>query len=215
MMKRLALAAAALMTAAFACSTFTTSDPASPIYGFELDSIDGDPVALSAFEDDVLLIVNTASKCGLTPQYDGLEKLYKEYRDKGFAVLGFPSNEFGAQEPGQNHEIKEFCKRNFGVTFPLFSKIVVTGNGIHPLYAYLTEQTKTEEGATVKIRWNFEKFLVNRNGEVVARFVPNTEPYDPELVATLESALAEPRREGSDADSDADSDAEPKPKGTP
>jgi glutathione peroxidase len=146
--------------------------------------IDGAPASLADFRGQVLLVVNVASQCGLTPQYAGLESLYETYKDRGFAVLGFPANEFGAQEPGTNAEIATFCESRFGVRFPMFEKIVVKGPGIHPLYA---ELTKTPPGGD--IQWNFEKFLIGRDGSVAARFAPTVAPNDPQLVAAIEKAL--------------------------
>lgn len=180
---------------------------AAPLYDITTKKIDGTPAKLGEFAGDVLLIVNVASKCGLTPQYEGLEHLYEKYAPQGFKVLGFPANEFGAQEPGANSEIAEFCTTNYGVKFPMFEKIVVKGEGQHPLYQLLTKaQPKAKgdpagfrrklEGYGIKsgreeeILWNFEKFLVNRKGEVVARFSPGTAPDDAELIADIEGELA-------------------------
>jgi glutathione peroxidase len=157
-----------------------------------LTRIDGSPTSLAAFDGKVKLVVNVASQCGLTPQYAGLEALYERYRDRGFVVLGFPANEFGAQEPGANAEIAQFCETRFGVRFPMFEKVVVKGEGRHPLFAALTGAQPIGEGAGNDIRWNFEKFVVARTGEVVARFAPTTAPDDPSLVATIEAELAKP-----------------------
>ena len=172
-----------------------------------LRRIDGTPTTLADFQGKVLLIVNVASKCGLTPQYDALEKLYETYRDRGLEILGFPANEFGAQEPGTNAEIQEFCRLNFGVQFPMFEKIVVKGEGIHPLYQALTQAVPKADdlgddtfakklagyGITHEnprdIMWNFEKFLVNRRGEVVGRYAPSVTPDHPELVKAIEAQL--------------------------
>ena len=179
--------------------------PAS-IYDIPTKKIDGTPTTLGDFKGKVMLIVNVASKCGLTPQYKGLEELHEKYASRGLAVLGFPANEFGAQEPGTNAEIKDFCTTNYGVKFPMFEKIVVKGDGQHPLYKALTQaQPKARgDGATFKARlegygiktgrddeilWNFEKFLVDRKGAVVARFTPAITPDDPELVGAIENAL--------------------------
>ena len=185
---RLALLGAGLATLMAGCdlSSLNTSTP--PLYSFKMKGIEGNEVELKSFHDQALLIVNTASNCGLTHQYEALEALYHKYKDHGFSVLGFPSNEFGQQEPGSNDEIKHFCKKNYGVTFPLFSKIAVKGEQIHPLYAYLTQKVENEQ-LRGDIRWNFDKFLVNREGKVIARFAPRTEPDSPELVAQLEAAL--------------------------
>ncbi len=162
----------------------------APIYGFTMKTIGGEEAPLETYRNQALLIVNTASKCGLTPQYEGLEALYNKYKDQGFSVLAFPSNEFGQQEPGSDEEIKQFCKKNYGVTFPLFSKIAVKGEQIHPLYAYLTQKVENE-ALRGDIRWNFDKFLVNRDGEVIARFAPRAKPNSPKLVAQLEAVLAD------------------------
>ena len=143
-----------------------------------------------SIEGKVLLIVNTASQCGLTPQYKGLEEIYQKYKDQGFEVLAFPANEFGSQEPGTDVQIKEFCSTKYKVSFPLFSKIVVKGKGIHPLYEYLTSE-KTDPKFAGPIGWNFAKFLVNRKGEVIARFEPGTKPESADVTGAIEKALAE------------------------
>jgi len=159
------------------------------VWGFTMKDINGKEVPLKEYEGDVLLIVNTASRCGYTPQYADLEAIYKKYKDRGFEVLAFPANEFGAQEPGTNEEIKAFCESTYGVTFPLFSKIVVKGEGIHPLYAFLTdEKTFPETGGEIK--WNFTKFLIGRDGRVLRRFEPKVKPTDKEVVQAIEDALA-------------------------
>lgn len=145
------------------------------IYGFSAQSLTGKNISLADYSGKVVLIVNTASKCGLTPQYKGLEKLYRDYKDKGLVILGFPCNQFGKQEPGDNSQISEFCELNYGVSFPMFDKIAVNGAGTHPLYQFLKEQKKGFLGSK-GIKWNFTKFLVNRQGEVVQRFGPNIKP---------------------------------------
>jgi glutathione peroxidase len=145
------------------------------VYEFSAKTIDGKSRKLGDYKGKVLLVVNTASQCGFTPQYKGLEALYQKYKGQGFAVLGFPSNQFGQQEPGDDTEIAEFCEMNFGVSFPLFSKIDVNGASRHPLYAWLTAEDTKPEGAG-DIKWNFGKFLVGRDGKVVARFAPQTAP---------------------------------------
>jgi glutathione peroxidase len=157
-----------------------------------LRRIDGSPTSLSAFDGKVKLIVNVASQCGLTPQYAGLQALYERYRDQGLVVLGFPANEFGAQEPGANADIAQFCETRFGVEFPMFEKVVVKGNDQHPLFAALTQAQPIGEGAGNDIRWNFEKFVVGRNGDVVGRFAPTAAPDDPALVSAIEAELAKP-----------------------
>ena len=150
-------------------------------------TIKGADASLGDYAGKVLLVVNVASKCGLTPQYEGLEKLYRDYEEKGLVVLGFPANEFAGQEPGTNEEIATFCTTNFGVDFPMFEKIVVKGADKHPLYAELIAQSETPDE---EVSWNFEKFLVSRDGHVVKRFSPRTTPADPDLVAAIEAALS-------------------------
>lgn len=172
-----------------------------------LERIDGSADKLADHAGNVLLVVNVASKCGLTPQYEGLEALYAEYKDKGFEVLGFPANDFGAQEPGTHEEIAEFCSVNYGVSFPLFAKADVTGEGKQPLYAALTQSAPSKQGPAEEFReklkgygmtptqdpevlWNFEKFLVARDGTVAGRFAPGVAPKDPILVDAIEAELA-------------------------
>jgi glutathione peroxidase len=165
----------------------STEKPSSAL-DFQVKSIDGKAVDLGVYRGKVLLIVNVASKCGLTPQYEQLQALYKKYEPRGFAVLAFPCNQFGQQEPGTPDEIKQFCKVNYGVTFPLFEKIEVNGDGATPLYKYLTS-LQTKPSGPGKITWNFEKFVVGRDGQVVARFAPRTKPDDPELLKVIEAEL--------------------------
>jgi glutathione peroxidase len=153
-----------------------------------LTALDGSDTTLDDFAGQALLVVNVASKCGFTKQYAGLEALHERYRDRGFSVLGFPSNQFGAQEPGTAEEIADFCSANFGVTFPLFAKTDVNGPDRHPLYAQLT-QTPDGKGEAGDVAWNFEKFLVSPQGEVVGRFRSQVEPEAPELVAAIEAVL--------------------------
>jgi glutathione peroxidase len=145
------------------------------IYDFSVDDIHGKPVTLDAYRDRVLLIVNTASKCGFTPQYKGLEALYKKFHGKGLDILGFPCNQFGAQEPGSENEIAQFCELNYGVTFPLFAKVDVNGADAAPLYRHLKAAKPGLLGSEA-IKWNFTKFLVDRGGNVVERYAPNAEP---------------------------------------
>lgn len=145
------------------------------IYQFEASTIKSEPVSLENYRGQVLLIVNTASKCGLTPQFEGLENLYEKYRERGFSILGFPCNQFGQQDPGNNAEIAQFCQVNYGVSFPMFAKIDVNGPTTHPLFQYLKRSAPGIFGSE-KIKWNFTKFLINRNGDVVARFAPATKP---------------------------------------
>jgi glutathione peroxidase len=178
----------------------------SSIYDIPVQKISGDSSSLAEFKGKVVLVVNVASKCGLTPQYEGLEKLYERFSDKGLVIAGFPANDFKEQEPGSNQEIQSFCSTNYGVKFPLFSKIVVTGPDKHPLYktlisaqpkakgdpagwAAVLKQHNIDANAAPEVQWNFEKFLVGRNGEIAARFSPNTAPDNSELIAAIESEL--------------------------
>ena len=154
----------------------------SPLYDIPVDRIDGSQASLGDYAGRVLLVVNVASKCGLTPQYDGLEALYRTYKDKGLTVVGFPANNFMGQEPGSNEEIQEFCRLTYGVDFPIFAKISVKGEDRHPLYDALAGDED--------ISWNFEKFLIGRDGAVAARFAPKTVPEDPAVVSAIEAELA-------------------------
>jgi len=158
------------------------------IYDAPVRTLDGGPADLSDYEGKALLVVNVASQCGLTPQYSGLQQLHKQYGSRGFEVLGFPCNQFGAQEPGSADEIAEFCETSYGVEFPLFEKIEVNGEGRHPLYEQLTA-TPDADGEAGDIQWNFEKFLISPQGEIVARFRPMTTPEDPGLVEAIEEQL--------------------------
>jgi glutathione peroxidase len=164
-----------------------TSENGETVYDFKLNLIDGKEVEMSEFKDKVLLIVNTASECGFTPQYDGLQAIYEKYKDRGFYVLGFPANNFGGQEPGTNEEILEFCRVNFGVNFPLFSRISVKGEEIHPLFEYLVKAEN--EDFTGEIGWIFEKFLVDRNGNLLRRFKSNVKPESEEITGAIEQLL--------------------------
>jgi glutathione peroxidase len=161
------------------------SDPS--VLDFQAKRLSGVSESLESYRGQVLLIVNTASRCGYTPQYEGLEALYEKYRGQGFSVLGFPSNDFGAQEPGSDSEIGSFCKRNYGVEFPMFSKVKVRGDEQHALYAYLTTLPEPIGGP---VRWNFQKYLVDRSGQVVSSFPSAVKPTSPEIVAPLEALLA-------------------------
>lgn len=145
------------------------------IYDFECETITGDKKSLREFDGNVILIVNTASKCGLTPQFEGLESMYQKFKDKGLTILGFPCNQFANQDPAENNQIQEFCQLNYGVSFPMFGKIDVNGNNTDPLFAYLKEKAPGLLGSQ-KIKWNFTKFLVNKQGEVVKRYAPATKP---------------------------------------
>ena len=158
------------------------------IYDVPIQALDGSPADLSQYKDKAVLLVNVASKCGLTPQYTGLESLQKKYADQGFTVLGVPCNQFLGQEPGTADEIQEFCSTTYGVTFPLTEKVEVNGDNRHPLYQQLVDVADAE-GHSGDIRWNFEKFVIAPGGEVVARFSPTVEPEAPEIVETIEKAL--------------------------
>ena len=160
------------------------------VHAFQAETIDGRTVSLSDYKGKVLLVVNVASKCGLTPQYEALEATYEKYKDRGLVILGFPANEFGQQEPGTDAEIQAFCSSKYGVTFPMFSKIVVKGEGIHPLYAYLTSEKSNPKFAGA-IPWNFTKFLVDRDGRVIARFRPQDTPDSKVVTEAIEKALAQ------------------------
>jgi glutathione peroxidase len=159
------------------------------VLDFKMKSLSGKEVDLKSYQGDVVLIVNTASKCGLTPQYKALEAIHEKYQDKGLSILGFPANNFGQQEPGTDTEIGEFCQKNYGVKFDMFSKISVKGADQEPLYSFLTEPATNPEFAG-EIRWNFEKFLVGRDGKVIARFAPQVTPESKEVVDAVEAALA-------------------------
>ena len=188
----LAAAPAMLLVAASAAigRADDRSDKANGVLNFTMKDIDGKDYDLSKLKGKVVLFVNVASQCGYTKQYSGLQELYEKYEKDGFVIVGVPANEFGKQEPGTNAEIKEFCKKNYDVKFPVFSKIVVKGSGIHPLYQYLTSKDTNPQFAGT-IPWNFTKFLVNRKGEVIGRYPPKVEPDSSELTKAIESALAE------------------------
>jgi glutathione peroxidase len=166
--------------------------PTAQVLDFRMRRLAGPEQDLAEYRGDVVLIVNVASRCGLTPQYEGLQKLYETHRERGFVILGFPSNDFRGQEPGTDAEIRAFCEKNYGVSFPMFSKIRVRGEDKHPLYARLTAQPEPVGG---EVAWNFQKYLVDRSGRVVARFEPRTDPQDPDLLAHLESLLEQKRPE--------------------
>jgi glutathione peroxidase len=163
----------------------TGSNNVPAALNYTMNSLDGKAVDLSKYQGRVVLMVNVASECGFTPQYEGLQALHKQYAAKGLSILGFPANEFGAQEPGSNAEIAQFCKQNYGVEFDMFSKIVVKGPGQAPLYRYLTSHPKFRGD----VAWNFEKFLIGRNGEVIGRFRSEVEPQSREMVSAIETAL--------------------------
>ncbi|KLV27878.1 glutathione peroxidase [Niallia circulans] len=156
------------------------------IYDFKVKTMDGKMQALSDFKGNIILIVNTASKCGFTPQFKELQELYQKFKEEGFVVLGFPSNQFMSQDPGTNEEIKSFCEMNYGVTFPMFAKIDVNGKEADPLYQYLTKEAPGTLGVKA-IKWNFTKFLIDRNGNVVDRYAPSTSPS--EIKADIEKLI--------------------------
>lgn len=168
----------------------TPNEPvnAASVYDFTMKDIDGNDVKLDAYKGKVVMIVNTASRCGYTPQYEGLQAIYEKYKDRGFVVLGFPANNFMGQEPGTEKEIKEFCTLKYNVTFPMFSKISVTGTDQHPLYGYLTNKATNPEFPG-DISWNFNKFLIGKAGKIVGRFGSNDKPEDEAVIAAIESQL--------------------------
>ncbi len=175
----------------FATHAATGGPAMTNAYAFTLKSIDGQEVNLGVYRGQVLLLVNVASRCGFTKQYAGLQQLHTNLQARGFAVLGFPASDFLRQEPGTEAEIRAFCTKTYGVTFPLFAKITVKGDGQHPLYAWLTDSV-ANPGFGGAITWNFNKFLIGRDGRVLARFGSRTTPQDPELLAAIEQALAVP-----------------------
>jgi glutathione peroxidase len=162
--------------------SFTTSEgPARSIHSLCAESIDGEKVCLNAFKGKKIMIVNTASKCGYTPQYEDLEKLYQTYKDQNFVIIGFPANDFMGQEPGSNEEIAAFCQKNYGVTFPMMGKITVKGKEMHPIYQFLTEQEKNGVMDS-KVKWNFQKYLINEKGELEKVYYSGTKPMDDEII---------------------------------
>ena len=175
-----------LMTAMAVLLCLQAKEPDMEIYGFTATRIDGKEIPLSDYRGKVLLIVNTASKCGFTPQYEGLEKLFETYRERGFMILGFPCNQFGSQEPGNETEVARFCRVNYGVSFDMFAKIDVNGEQTHPLYRYLKKAAKGIMGSEA-IKWNFTKFLIDREGNVVERYAPATTPES--IAAEIEKLL--------------------------
>lgn len=178
----------ALMLCAAMTMTAGAAEPRGAL-DFKVASIDGQTVDLEKYQGQVVLIVNVASRCGLTPQYAELQSLYEQHKDQGLVVLGFPCNQFGGQEPGTEAEIQQFCSTNYNVSFPLFSKLDVNGPAAAPLYQYLTAQD-VEPAGSGKISWNFEKFLIGRDGKVVQRFSPRTKPSDPKVVEAIKTQLA-------------------------
>jgi glutathione peroxidase len=191
MHKAIALAALLLMMAGLTAIQAGDSPPKgvkTSIYDFKLKDIDGKDVKLDQFRGKALLLVNVASQCGYTPQYEGLQKIHSKYKEQGFAVLGFPANNFGAQEPGTDQEIKTFCSTKYRVTFPMFSKISVKGADQHPLYKFLTDE-KTDPKFAGEITWNFNKFLVDKTGNIVGRFDSKDTPEGEKVVKAIEQAL--------------------------
>lgn len=180
------LAAFGVAAALFFRNTTPHNTTARTMHEFTLNDIEGKPKKLSDYKGKVALVVNVASKCGLTPQYEGLEEVYQKFKDKGFVVLGFPANNFGGQEPGTEKEIQTFCTTNYKVTFPMFSKISVKGDDAHPLYQWLIAQSSEKKD----IEWNFAKFLVDGEGNVIARFSSRTSPKDDSVIQAIEKALA-------------------------
>jgi glutathione peroxidase len=178
-----------LASSSFAAADAGKQGQTKSVLDFKLNDIDGKPVDLAKYKGKVLLVVNTASKCGHTPQYAALERVYDQYRAKGFEVLAFPANEFRGQEPGTNAEIKEFCTSKYDVSFPLFSKIVVKGDDMHPLYQFITSADANPKTAG-EIKWNFTKFLVDREGKIVERFEPAVKPDDAKVTTAIQAELA-------------------------
>jgi len=189
----LLLLAAAAISGAYMSPTAAKEKPAAGVLGFTMKTIDGADLPLSKYRGKVLLIVNVASQCGFTPQYKDLEALYLKYKDEGFMILGFPANNFGAQEPGTDQEIKSFCSTTYGVTFDMFSKISVKGDDQHPLYKLITSDSTY--GGDVK--WNFQKYLVDRNGRLAGKYLSRVTPLSDELTSAIEKALKQPATGGS------------------
>src|SRR5437667_4396978 len=189
-MKKTTIVVALMVTLAAALAVAQTkSERKVPdILSFTMNNINGQPVNLSTYQGKVVLIVNTASECGFTYQYEGRENLHKKYASRGLSILGFPSNDFGQQEPGTNAEIQQFCKANYGVQFGIFSKVQVLGRGKVPLYEYLTSRSTNPKFAG-EIKWNFEKFLIARDGQILGRFPSEVEPESPQMMSAIEAAL--------------------------
>lgn len=179
---------AGLLIIIFAMALGTANTTIDSVYEFKPTNINGEETSLSKFEGNVMLIVNTASECGYTPQYEGLQALYEKYKDQGLVVLGFPANNFGGQEPGTDEEIKQFCKVNYDVTFPMFSKVSVKGKDQHPLFNYLTSAQNPEFTGTIK--WNFEKFLIGKDGTLKHRYRSDTKPQSEEILEAIEKELS-------------------------
>jgi len=185
-MRTLIAGLCALLLASGLCADDKKGDKkVAEVFSFPMQTIDGSDANLAQYQGKVVLFVNVASRCGYTPQYAGLEKLYEKYKDQGFVIVGVPANEFGKQEPGTNAEIKEFCSSKYNVTFPMLAKVKVKGDGITPLYDYLTKHAQP----TGDIKWNFEKFLVGKNGQVVGRYLSKVTPESAELTQAIEAEL--------------------------
>ena len=176
-----------LLCMLFCAATLVAAE--KTVHDFTLNSIDGQPAPLAAYKGKVVLLVNVASKCGFTPQYSALESTYEKYKDRGFVIVGIPANNFGAQEPGSNHEIKTFCSSKYHVTFPMMAKVSVKGDDITPLYQFLTDKSSNPQSGG-EIKWNFTKFLIGPDGRVITRFEPEITPDSPQLTSAIEEALA-------------------------
>ena len=185
------LMAAAIFALLFCVTTLSAGD--KTVFDYTLSSIDGQPAPLSAYKGKVVMLVNVASRCGFTPQYSALEAIYEKYKDRGFVIVGIPANNFGAQEPGTNQEIKTFCQSKYNVKFPMMSKISVKGDDQTPLYQFLTDKSANPKTGG-DIQWNFTKFLIGPDGQILARFEPKVTPDSPEVTSAIESALASPKR---------------------
>jgi glutathione peroxidase len=176
-----------LLCMLFCAATLVAAE--KTVYDFTLNSIDGQPAPLAAYKGKVVLLVNVASKCGYTPQYSALESTYEKYKDRGFIIVGIPANNFGAQEPGSNQEIKTFCSSKYHVTFPMMAKVSVKGEDITPLYQFLTDKSSNPQSGG-EIKWNFTKFLIGPDGRVITRFEPEITPDSPQVTSAIEAALA-------------------------
>ena len=176
-----------LLCMLFCAATLVAAE--KTVHDFTLNSIDGQPAPLAAYKGKVVLLVNVASKCGFTPQYSALESTYEKYKDRGFVIVGIPANNFGAQEPGSNQEIKTFCSSKYHVTFPMMAKVSVKGDDITPLYQFLTDKSSNPQSGG-EIKWNFTKFLIGPDGRVITRFEPEMTPDSPQVTSAIEEALA-------------------------
>jgi glutathione peroxidase len=176
-----------LLCMLFCAATLVAAE--KTVHDFTLNSIDGQPAPLAAYKGKVVLLVNVASKCGFTPQYSALESTYEKYKDRGFVIVGVPANNFGAQEPGSNQEIKTFCSSKYHVTFPMMAKVSVKGDDITPLYQFLTDKSSNPQSGG-EIKWNFTKFLIGPDGRVITRFEPEITPDSPQVTSAIEEALA-------------------------